>query len=145
MNEVTKNSMLINSIIGENTHFRGDIRIKGLLRIDGDFEGSIKADSRVLIGKSGRVSCQIEADTVVVGGIVRGDLRVHSKVVLLSTCIVMGSIRTPRIIIEEGVLFHGHCIVSDDKSVLTSAPIDDSQLFSIDWGNISAQPSATLP
>ena len=115
------------------------------MRIDGDFEGSINTDGRVLIGKGGRVKCQIDADTVVIGGIVRGDLRVQSKVVLLSTCIVIGSIRTPRIIIEEGVLFHGHCIVSEDKSVLAAKPINDRQLFSIDWEDISTQPSANLP
>lgn len=135
MDESGKGQTLINSIIGEGTYFRGSINLKGLLRIDGDFEGDIKTDGRILVGKGGRAKCRIEADTIVVGGMVKGSLRAHSKVVLLSTCLVIGNIQSPRIIIEEGVLFHGRCTVSEDENVLALAPAEDDKLFSVDWGN----------
>lgn len=132
--------MLINSIIGEGTFIRGDIELQGLLRIDGDFEGNIKTDGRVLIGKSGRAKCHITANTVVLGGVLKGSIYADFKVVLLSTCVAIGSIVSPHIIIEEGVIFHGHCTVSNDTKVLT-APEADSRLFSIDWSDRYSQSS----
>lgn len=135
MDEYAKNQSLINSIIGEGTRFRGDIELRGLLRIDGDFQGNIKADGRVLIGRLGRAQCLIEADTVVVGGILKGDIRAESKIVLLSTSMVIGDIRSPQIVVEEGVIIHGYCTVSRDAAVLAAAPSREDELFSVDWGN----------
>ena len=41
---------VVNSLIGEGTRFRGDFDLEGLLRIDGDFEGSVRTKGRVLVG-----------------------------------------------------------------------------------------------
>jgi cytoskeletal protein CcmA (bactofilin family) len=147
MDDYTKGQALINSIIGDGTRFRGDLDLKGLLRIDGDFEGNIRTTGRVLVGKGGRARCLIEADTVVVGGVVKGDIKAVTKVVLLSTCIMIGNIRSPRIIVEEGVLLHGHCTVSEDSSVLATAPTGEEALFSVDWGvnqTVAVSPSPGL-
>lgn len=104
----------INSIVGEGTEFRGDLRLSGLLRIDGDFTGSITTDGKILVGKNGRAECTIKAGTVVVGGIVRGNITSVEKVVVLSTGMVIGNISTPRLIVEEGVVLDGHCVISKD-------------------------------
>jgi len=101
----------INSIIGEGTRFTGDFDLNGLLRIDGDFSGTIRTKGKVLIGKNGRAECTVHAGTVVIGGIIRGEIYAHEKVVVLSTGIVLGNIHTPRFIVEEGVIFNGHCQV----------------------------------
>ncbi|TFG59737.1 MAG: polymer-forming cytoskeletal family protein, partial [Spirochaetales bacterium] len=58
----------INSIVGEGTRFRGELDLDGLLRIDGDYFGSIKTTGKVLVGKNGRAECTIRAGTVVIGG-----------------------------------------------------------------------------
>ncbi|OQX29789.1 MAG: hypothetical protein B0D92_01875 [Spirochaeta sp. LUC14_002_19_P3] len=141
MKETVKGHALINSIIGEGTFIRGDIELHGLLRIDGDFEGSIKTDGRVLMGKSGRAKCHIAANTVVLGGVLKGNVHADFKVVLLSTCMVIGNIVSPHIVIEEGVIFHGHCTVSEDAKVLTAVPAANGKQFSIDWGGRDNQSS----
>jgi len=102
----------INSIVGEGTEFRGDLRLNGLLRIDGDFTGSITTDGKILVGKNGRAECTIKAGTVVVGGIVRGNITSNEKVIVLSTGMVIGNISTPRLIVEEGVVLNGNCVIS---------------------------------
>lgn len=128
-----KGGALINSIIGEGTRFRGDLDLQGLLRIDGDFEGNIKTDGRVLVGRNGRARCAIEAGTVVIGGVVKGDVKAAGKVVVLSTGMVIGNIRTPNLVVEEGVILHGHCTVTEDAAALAAAPAGDEKLFSVDW------------
>lgn len=101
----------INSIVGEGTHFRGHLQLSGLLRIDGDFSGSISTSGKVLVGKFGRADCTVEADTVVVGGILRGAIYATEKVIVLASAIILGNIYSPRLIAEEGVLIDGSLVV----------------------------------
>jgi len=103
------NGIFINSIIGEGAHFSGDISLNGLFRIDGDFYGNIKKADKVLIGRNGRAQCSIHAGTVVVGGVVKGDIVSTEKVVVLSTGMVIGNIATPRLMVEDGVVLNGKC------------------------------------
>lgn len=105
----------INSIIGEGTRFKGEFDLNGLLRIDGDFSGVIRTKGKVLIGKNGRAECTLHAGTVVVGGVIRGEIYSTEKVVILSTGLVLGAITTPRLIIEEGVVFNGSCKVTSPQ------------------------------
>ena len=102
----------INSIIGEGTKFKGEFDLNGLLRIDGDFTGVIRTKGKVLVGKNGRAECTLHAGTVVVGGVLRGEVFSTEKVIILSTGLVLGNITTPRLIIEEGVIFNGSCKVT---------------------------------
>ena len=64
----------INSIVGEGTRFSGEVELEGLLRIDGDFSGTILTKGKVLIGKNGRAECTIRAGTVVIGGVIKGNI-----------------------------------------------------------------------
>lgn len=102
----------INSIIGEGTKFKGEFDLNGLLRIDGDFTGVIRTRGKVLVGKNGRAECTLNAGTVVVGGVLRGEIVSTEKVIILSTGLVLGNITTPRLIIEEGAIFNGSCKVT---------------------------------
>jgi len=134
MKNYLENQTLVNTIIGSGTKFRGDLDLHGLLRIDGDFEGNIETDGRILVGKKGRAQCALEAETVVVGGIIKGNIKARRKVVLLSTCVMIGNINTPELIVEEGVLLHGHCTVSKDANVLANVPPSEKTRFAVDWG-----------
>lgn len=122
-----------NSIIGEGTRLGGEFDIDGLLRIDGDFSGIIKSKSKVLIGRNGRAECKIYAGTVVVGGIMKGDIYATEKVEILSTGVILGNIRTPRLIMHEGVMFHGNC--KAQKVDLENAEIEKQAAF-LDDGEI---------
>ncbi len=105
----------VNSIIGEGTTLNGDFELNGLLRIDGVFFGKVRTNGKVLIGKNGIAECEIVAGTVVVGGKVKGEIFATEKITLLSTGELIGNIRTPRLIIEEGVIFDGKCEIIEDK------------------------------
>jgi cytoskeletal protein CcmA (bactofilin family) len=117
MNEhQTQEGSIINSIIGTGTKFKGEFELNGVLRIDGDFTGSIQTKGRVFIGSTGRAECIMHAGNVVIGGIVRGDIFSSEMVTILSTGMVIGTITTPRLIIEDGVIFNGVCRVSEKST-----------------------------
>ena len=105
----------INSIVGEGTRFRGELDLDGLLRIDGDYNGSIKTTGKVLVGKNGRAECTIKAGTVVIGGVVKGNIISTEKVIILSSGILIGNVSSPRLIVEEGVVLDGACIINQKE------------------------------
>ncbi len=111
-NDYLSSNSYINSIVGEGTFLKGDIKTDGLIRIDGGFIGSIKSNSKVLIGKNGRAESVIVADTVVVGGIVKGNIYANDRIIILNSGVVIGNVKAPRLIVEENVLLNGRCTVS---------------------------------
>ncbi|UCB45757.1 MAG: polymer-forming cytoskeletal protein [Spirochaetota bacterium] len=108
----------VNSIIGEGTTLKGEFDLNGLLRIDGFFYGKVKTNGKVLVGKNGIAECDIFAGTIVIGGKVKGSLIASERITLLSTGELIGNIITPRLVIEEGVIFDGTCEIIEDKDRL---------------------------
>ena len=87
---------------------KGELTGKADLLIDGDVQGSIRlGDSRLTVGQLGRIRADIEASEILVRGEVEGDLRGRERVVLGSSCRVVGDLEAPRVAIEEGARFKG--------------------------------------
>ena len=125
--QLDEQGTLINSLVGGGTSFKGDLVLSGLLRIDGDFSGTIKSKGKVLVGKKGRVESTIVARSVVIGGVVKGNIVAAEKVVILSTGMLIGNVTAPRLIVEDGVVMHGANIVSREK---VPSAIEESEIFS---------------
>lgn len=128
MSDQLEDGSFINSIVGEGTTFKGELELSGLLRIDGDFIGTITTGGKVLVGKSGRAECTINAGTVVIGGIVKGNVYADEKVIVLSTGMMLGNINTPRLIAEEGVILNGSCLVRKEESIRRTARVEQFSL-----------------
>ena len=100
--------------IDPSCEMSGQLWFEDSVQIDGRIEGEIESQSRVVIGKTGRVRAKIESDTVVVQGSVEGDIFARSKITLHKTARVEGEIRSPGIIIEDGAKFVGHIAVGPE-------------------------------
>jgi len=101
-----------NSSIGEESFFEGKFAIRGSLRIDGRFEGQSLLVDQLQIGPKGRVKTNIIATSVVVEGVIIGTIAASRRILLLSTARVLGDIKTPELIIQDGVILEGRCSIS---------------------------------
>jgi cytoskeletal protein CcmA (bactofilin family) len=97
----------VNTVIGKDTSFKGIIRGKGLIRIDGDMEGEITTQGDVVIGESGRVGAELRARNVAVAGRFEGNLEVEGKLEIRSTGIVIGGVKTNGLLVDDGAIFSG--------------------------------------
>jgi len=70
----TKNTEKMESFIGANSSFKGDIDVKGTLRIDGSMEGNVNSDW-VVLGEKASLKGDVGARGIVIGGRVEGNLR----------------------------------------------------------------------
>ncbi len=102
------------TIIGQNSFFEGKFYINGELQIDGKFEGTSLFIDTLIISKKGKVKANIKANSVVVEGIIIGNILARNRVMLLPTAKVLGNISTPELIIQNGVILEGKCIIRND-------------------------------
>ena len=111
-------SSKICTILGENASFNGTLRFEGAVRIDGKFEGEIKTDGDVIIGKKGEVRAGITAGCVIIGGRVEGDVIASRRLELQSQSQLVGNVKTSNLVVGEGVLLQGNCSI-EQMPVLT--------------------------
>lgn len=93
--------------LGPKVHFHGDLTGDEDILFDGRVEGRVNVASSFRIGPEGRVHADVLAREVVIGGRVVGDVIAADRVELLSTGVLEGNIRAPKIIIAEGAQFRG--------------------------------------
>ena len=103
----------------------GDVSVKGKLNVTGHIVGNSEAkevfaeNAKITGNVTSESSVKIGAGTVVVGnisafsaaiaGAVKGDIDVHGPVILDSTAIVMGNIRSKSVQINNGAALEGIC------------------------------------
>jgi cytoskeletal protein CcmA (bactofilin family) len=76
--------------------------------IDGTVEGTIELpDSNLTVGPNGDVKANIKARKITVFGRVTGKMFPSERIEILKTATVSGTVKTPRIVVEEGAIIHG--------------------------------------
>lgn len=97
----------ITSVLGAGIIWHGSINGSGGVRIEGAFEGEIALRGMLVVGETGRVTCQnVRANTVIVAGAVRGNITTQ-KLEIRSTGRVWGDVVTTAFVTEEGAFLRG--------------------------------------
>src|SRR5947208_16647094 len=77
--------------------------------LNGHYSGEIHTKDSLNVGEKGEVNASIRAGTVVISGEVVGNVLATQRVELRGTARVFGDVEAPVVVVEEGVLFEGHC------------------------------------
>ena len=94
--------------IGRTLCIKGEISGSEALYIDGRIEGKITMpESRVTIGRNGKVDATIQAREVVIMGKVNGNIECSDRVDIRAEGSVSGDISTARISVEDGAALKG--------------------------------------
>jgi cytoskeletal protein CcmA (bactofilin family) len=94
--------------IGRTLVIKGEITGSEALYVDGRVEGKIiMPESRVTIGRNGKVDASIQAHEVVIMGKVNGNIECSDRVDIRSEGSVSGDIQTVRLTVEDGAALKG--------------------------------------
>ena len=97
----------ITSVLGSGVIWQGALDGTGGVRIEGAFEGKIALRGMLVVGETGRVTCEnIRANTVIVAGAVRGNITTQ-KLEIRATGRVWGDVVTTAFVTEEGSFLRG--------------------------------------
>jgi len=94
------------SIITPGTAIKGEIRCDGNILINGEFEGNIISQSEVVVGKSGRVHGEIQAQKLLVSGEFQGNFT-GEVIDIMPYGKVYGDVTVNNIVIEPNAVFEG--------------------------------------
>lgn len=97
----------VTSVLGPGINWKGNLRGSGGVRIEGAFEGDITLRGLVVIGETGRVTCEnLKANSVIVAGTVNGCITAE-KLDIRSTGRVWGDVTVVALATEEGAFLRG--------------------------------------
>jgi cytoskeletal protein CcmA (bactofilin family) len=99
-------SKKLETIVGKDSEFRGEISVSGTVRIDGTLEGNVHADW-VVVGETGRIRGNIRSRGTVTGGRIEGNIDATEITELKPGSSVCGEIRTGKLVVAEGAVFDG--------------------------------------
>lgn len=99
----------IDTLIGKDSAFTGNIESTGTIRIDGKFDGEIITKGDLVIGESGMVQGKIKAENITVAGKVQGEVEAAGKLELVPSGNMQGEAKMTLLVVEEGAVFQGNC------------------------------------
>jgi cytoskeletal protein CcmA (bactofilin family) len=97
--------------VDASTEFRGSLKLRGDVHLDGTIEGDVECSGTVCIGASGHVTGEVHAESVMIDGEVHGDLHVRSEITLHKSARVFGDMTTQGIVIEKGAKVEGRITI----------------------------------
>jgi cytoskeletal protein CcmA (bactofilin family) len=119
----------VHTLLGKGSEFEGKLTFEGQVRIDGKFSGQIFTKDTLVIGEGARVNAEVNAGTVIVNGLVEGNIRATQLIELHNPGRVKGNMETPALSIDKGVMFEGSCkMESIGKGAAPPTPLPPPEL-----------------
>lgn len=110
----------ITSVLSAGINWKGNIGGSGGVRIEGTFEGDIAMRGLLVVGETGRVTCQtLQANTVIIAGAVKGDIT-SERLEIRSTGKVWGNVVTVSFSTEEGAFLRGQITMEEKVEIEAS-------------------------
>ena len=97
----------LNAFLGSNTVYEGKLVFEGSVHIDGKFTGEITSEGTLVIGKGAVVYGTFNVGELMLSGQLTGDVVAKRRVVVHSSGVLEGRLRTPSLLTEEGGIIEG--------------------------------------
>ncbi|HEU4888483.1 MAG TPA: polymer-forming cytoskeletal protein [Thermoanaerobaculia bacterium] len=105
----------LNGFLDRGATFRGELEFEDTMRIDGKFNGKIHSKNELIVGESAHIEGDIHVGRIAISGTVVGKIVADTRVEIHRNGKVYSDVDTPALIIEEGAIFQGNCVMGDKK------------------------------
>ena len=95
------------TVVGRGTRLEGTLVSVESIRIDGQAKGKIAARGDVILSPDSNVEADIQAQNVVAGGTLKGNITARTMTEVAEGGRVEGTIRSKALVVREGALFSG--------------------------------------
>lgn len=97
----------VSAVIEKGCKFEGNLSFSGVARIAGIVNGSVFSNDTLIISEGAVINADISANIILISGSVKGNIKASSRVEFRRPARFEGTIVSPSLIVEEGVIFHG--------------------------------------
>ncbi|HWX18535.1 MAG TPA: polymer-forming cytoskeletal protein [Candidatus Binatia bacterium] len=123
---VANNNNGAKNTLNSDVEVKGILKFSGELTFDGKLEGDINSDGALNLGDNAVLKGNIDAGSVVVRGKLNGNIIAKEKIEIKAKSEMFGDVRSPKLVIEEGVTFVGKCEVNPNKVAPAPQPRGES-------------------
>jgi cytoskeletal protein CcmA (bactofilin family) len=113
--EMKNKSGELNGFLDRGSSFRGELEFEDTMRIDGRFNGKIVSKNELIVGESAHIEGDVHVGRIAISGTIVGKIVAAQRVEIHRNGKVYSDIDTPALIIEEGAIFQGNCVMGDKK------------------------------
>ena len=103
----------IETIVGPNAYFRGEIQSDGGVRVDGIIEGDIDITGNLVVGEGAKIIAEIRANNISISGAIKGNIS-GNRVEILETGRVWGDLTINSLLLNEGAYLRGQTTMHGD-------------------------------
>lgn len=126
-NSLSAPTTRVTSVLGPGITWKGSISGSGGVRIEGAFEGDITLRGMLVVGETGRVTCErVRANIVIIAGGLQGNITAE-KVEIRATGRVWGDVSTMAFATDEGAFLRGQ-ITMEESVDIGLPPLVESQI-----------------
>ena len=118
--EVVTNIGAMYNALTNGSKIVGEIFADSDFRIDGDVEGTITCNGKVVIGQKGFLKGSISCANAEIIGTVEGNITVSEILSLRSTANIKGNVKTQILLVEPNAVFEGSCSMKDSTITLAA-------------------------
>ncbi len=102
------------TVIGPDTHIKGEMTFDKSCKLLGSFEGTITAKGELQVAAGATCRAQVEADSITVDGNIEGNVTGREKIQLNAKATITGDVVAARLVVAEGASFSGHVSVGPE-------------------------------
>ncbi len=117
----------IKAFLGPGSQFEGKLVFNEIVRLDGAFRGEVTSRDTLIVGDSADIQADVEVGTLILSGRFKGNIKATTRVELRAPAQVDGTIETPALSVEEGVILNGTVsmtLVDKEPSSKPTVPVD---------------------
>jgi len=104
-----RNEGKLDTVIGPETNVRGDFRVTGSVRLDGQVEGRMDVTETVVTGPRSLLKGELHCRAAIIAGRIEGDIYATEGAELQGGAQVFGNIICKGLVIQPDCLFQGNC------------------------------------
>lgn len=108
------------NILAKNTKIVGDLSSEGDFRIDGNLEGTLTTNGRVIIGVDGSITGKVFCDNADIEGKFSGELKINKMLTIKASASINGDVTLGKLSVEPGATFNASCTMKGAVKELKS-------------------------
>ena len=110
-------------ILEKDSSIKGEFKSECDFRVDGNFEGSIETNGKVVIGKNGCVEGAVVCSSADIEGAINGTIHVKDLLSIRSTGEVKGDVVMSKLVVESGAIFNAKSSMKNENAEDSSIKI----------------------
>ena len=116
----------IKAFLGPGSQFEGKLVFNEIVRLDGAFRGEVTSHDTLIVGESADIQADVQVGTLILSGKFKGNIKAKSRVELRTPASVDGTIETPVLSVEDGVILNGTITMTSGEIPSVVKPVEEA-------------------